>query len=324
MEMCCVRQKVRRHWVNTRLLLKKNSVYNLFPAAMVEKIIDTHVHIWDLQRAEYEWLKNDTSILNRSYNLEELTPQIAKANVTHGILVQAANNFEDTDWMLENAERNDWIIGVVGWLPLTDPAATEKALQEKYLSNPYFKGVRHLIHNEADPQWLLQDTVIESLKILAKHQLTYDIVGINADHLQTTLSVVEKVPELKMVFDHLNQPPVASQEKFGLWGELMKEASKHENFYCKISGLGTTTGNFLDWTKEDIIPYVLYVLELFGTGRCFCGGDWPVSLLAGPYEKAWLAYQQILCDQLTNEDQQKVFWQNAETFYKLNNKYPNI
>jgi len=283
---------------------------------MIKKIIDTHVHIWDLQRAEYAWLKNDSSILNRTYKLDELTPQIAKANVTQGILVQAANNMEDTDWMLENAEHNDWITGVVGWLPLTDPVATEKALRQKYLANPYFKGVRHLIHNEADPQWLLQDAVIESLNILAKHQLTYDVVGINTDHLQTAILVAEKVPELKMVFDHLNQPPIATKEKFGLWGELMKKAAQHKNFYCKISGLGTTTGNFSGWTEEDIKPYMLHVLELFGAERCFCGGDWPVALLAGSYEKAWLAYQQILCDELASEDQQKVFWQTAETFYK--------
>jgi L-fuconolactonase len=285
---------------------------------MKKKIIDTHVHIWDLQRAKYTWLNGDTSVLNRTYRLEELNPQISKSNVTNGVLVQAANNSEDTDLMLENAERNDWITGVVGWLPLTNPDATERALQEKYLANSYFKGVRHLIHTEANPKWLLQDTVIESLKILAKHKLPYDIVGINTDHLQTALLVAEIIPELKMVFDHLNQPPIASKEKFGLWGELMKKASEHKNFYCKISGMGTTTENLFGWTIDDIKPYVMYALELYGADRCFCGGDWPVSLLAGPYEKAWVAYQQIISVELSMADQQKVLWKTADAFYKLN------
>ena len=284
---------------------------------MTKHIVDTHIHVWDLERAEYAWLKNDISILNKTYSIEQLTPHIYTAGVTDGILVQAANNFEDTDMMLEIADRTDWIKGVVGWLPLTDPAAMEKSLTEKYLKNNYYKGCRHLIHNEVDTQWLMHDNVIESLKILAAHHLTYDIVGVNADHLQAAIKVAEKLPGLKMVFDHLNQPPIASKERFGRWGELMKKAAQHNNLYAKISGLGTTAGNGNNWTKDDLKPYVMYVLELFGTDRCFCGGDWPVALLAGSYERAWLAYRQIFTEELTVDEQEKLLYINATSFYKL-------
>ena len=284
---------------------------------MIDHIVDTHIHVWDLKKAEYAWLKNDTSILNKTYSIEQLTPHIYKANVTYGILVQAANNFEDTDMMLEVANRADWIKGVVGWLPLTDPEAMEKSLTEKYLNNNYYKGCRHLIHNEGDPQWLLHDSVMESLKILAAHHLTYDIVGVNADHLQAAIKVAEKLPGLKMVFDHLNQPPISSKEKFGRWGELMKEAAQYNNLHAKISGLGTTAANGSNWTKDDLKPYVIYVLELFGADRCFCGGDWPVALLAGSYEKAWLAYRQIFAEELPVEEQEKLLYKNATSFYKL-------
>lgn len=284
---------------------------------MTKQVVDTHIHIWDLEKAEYTWLKNDTSILNETYSIEQLTPYIHKANVSEGILVQAANNFEDTDMMLDTAATTSWIKGVVGWLPLINPAATEKMLTEKYLKNNYFKGCRHLIHNEANPQWLLQDNVIESLKILAKHHLTYDIVGINTEHLQTAIKVAEKLPHLKMVLDHLNQPPIASKERFGLWGEMMKEASQHRNLYAKISGLGTTAGDGKIWTKDDLKPYVMYALEMFETNRCFCGGDWPVSLLAGPYEKAWLAYTQIFSEELTADEQEQLLYKNAASFYHL-------
>lgn len=284
---------------------------------MTEHIVDTHIHVWDLERIEYAWLKNDTSILNKTYSIEQLTPDIYKANVTDGILVQAANNFEDTDMMLEVADRTDWIKGVVGWLPLIDPVAMERSLTDKYLKNNYYKGCRHLIHNEVDTQWLLHDKVIESLKILAAHHLTYDIVGVNADHLQAAIKVAEKIPDLKMVFDHLNQPPIASKEKFGRWGELMKEAAQHNNLYAKISGLGTTAGNGNNWAKDDLKPYVMYALELFGTDRCFCGGDWPVALLAGPYEKAWQAYRQIFTEELAVDEQEKLLYKNATSFYKL-------
>ncbi|WP_082036024.1 amidohydrolase family protein [Pedobacter lusitanus] len=282
---------------------------------MVKKIIDTHIHIWDLQQARYSWLENDQSLLNRNYCLDELTEIKGTVHITHGLLVQAANNFEDTDWMLLNVEKYDWITGVVGWVPLTDPVATTIALQEKYLRNPYFVGVRHLIHTEPDPYWLLQETVIRSLKILAAHQLTYDVVGIKAAHLMAAIIVSVKVPELKIVLDHLNQPPIATKERFGIWGELMKEAAKNPNLYVKISGLSSTYGSSVCWTEQDLKPYIIYILELFGPDRCFCGGDWPVCLLNTTYEKNWQIYQQILTDILTPEELEKVFWQNAEKFY---------
>ncbi len=286
---------------------------------MIKCIIDTHIHAWNLEKAEYAWLKNDNSILNQTYSIEQLSPLISNANVTKGILVQAANNFDDTDIMLEAATKTNWIVGVLGWLPLANPEATVKALTRKYLDNPYFKGCRHLIHNEADAQWLMQDNVIESLKVLASYQIPYDVVGVNTEHLMTAIQVAERLPELKIVLDHLNQPPIASKEKFGRWGELMKEISKYNNVYSKISGLGSTAANGNRWIKEDIKPYVMYALEAFGTNRCFCGGDWPVALLAGPYEKAWLIYQEILAEELGVEEQEKVLYKNAISFYNLSN-----
>jgi L-fuconolactonase len=284
--------------------------------AMLQRTVDTHVHVWNFERAEYLWLKGDTSILNRSYHVEELEEEREKAGVTGGVLVQAANNFEDTDWMLEVAEKNKWIKGVVGWLPLMHPQQTAKVLDENYYNQKYFKGVRHLIHDEPDSKWLLQREVLESLQILSDYHLPYDVVGILPEHIETALTVAEKLPSLKMVFDHLNQPPIALQEKFGKWGELMKEASKHPNFYAKISGLGTTSKN-AEWSKDDIQPYIEFVLEHFGIDRCFCGGDWPVSLLAGTYSRTWNAYREVIDSLLNEEQQQKVYFENAVSFYQL-------
>jgi L-fuconolactonase len=283
---------------------------------MLQRIVDTHVHVWNFERAEYLWLKGDTSILSRSYHIEELENERKKAGVTEGVLVQAANNFEDTDWMLEVAENADWIKGVVGWLPLMNPQETAKTLGEKYYNQKSFKGVRHLIHDEPDSKWLLQKEVLESLQILTDYHLPYDVVGILPEHIATALTVAEKIPSLKMVFDHLNQPPIASKEKFGRWGELMKEAAKYPNFYAKISGLGTTAKN-VEWSKDDIQPYIEFVLEYFGVDRCFCGGDWPVSLLAGSYSQTWSIYHEVLDSLLNEEQQQKVYYENAIAFYQL-------
>jgi L-fuconolactonase len=283
---------------------------------MPPPIIDTHIHIWDFLKANYSWLQGNNTILNRTYSIAELSEERIKAGITAGVLVQAANNFEDTDWMLDVAEREDWIAGVVGWMPLADTQKMQLALS-KYHKNKYFKGARHLIHDEANEKWLLQDEVLESLRMLAANNIPYDVVGVKVEHIQTALKVAEKIPSLRMVFDHLNQPPIPRKEKYGRWGDLMKEAAAHSNFYMKISGLGTASGNLKEWSTEEIKPYVEFALQQFGDDRCFCGGDWPVCLLAGSYIQTWSAYKTILSSLLNLESQQKVFYTNAKDFYDL-------
>lgn len=282
----------------------------------MQKIIDTHIHVWNFDKAVYPWLDGNTTILNRTYNIEEIERERKQTSITEGVLVQASNNLEDTGWMLEVAANTDWIKGVVGWLPLVDTTATSNTL-DKYSSNEYFKGVRHLIHDEADPKWLLQPTVIDSLKILAERNIPYDVVGVLPQHIETVLKLAEKIPSLKMVFDHLNQPPIKTNERFGVWGNLMKAASQHKNFHAKISGLGTATANPENWVIEDIKPYVSFILEHFGTDRCFCGGDWPVSLLAGSYSSTWKKYKQAINNLVDVNDSNKVVYSNARLFYNL-------
>lgn len=284
---------------------------------MARSIIDTHVHVWDLQKADYPWLKGDQSLLNNTWTVDQLEEERRKTKVSAGVLVQAAGNIADTDNMLETARQTPWLTGVVAWLPLMDPLALQRLLEDRFLKEPYFKGVRHQIHDEPDVKWLLQPPVIESLRMLAGHDIPYDIVGIKTEHIETALKVAEKVPGLRMVFDHLNQPPIATQEKFGRWGELMKTAAAHRNFYAKISGLGTASGNFEGWKAGDIKPYVAFVMEQFGADRCFCGGDWPVALLAGSYSQAWKAYEDVIDALTTEKESEQVFYTNAKQFYKL-------
>ena len=284
---------------------------------MLQQVIDTHVHIWDFDKADYDWLNGNTSILNRNYAIDELSDVRKDAGVSRAILVQAANNFNDTDWMLDVAANTDWIDGVVGWLPLSNPEITHEKLEKKYLGNQLFRGVRHLIHDEPDARWLLQENVVESLQILASNSLPYDVVGIRTEHLQTALELAEKVPGLYMIFDHLNQPPIQQGEKFGQWGDLMKIAASHEQFFVKISGLGTTCGKPELWNEQTVRPYIEFVLQHFGTDRCMCGSDWPVSLLAGDYPTTWGIYRKALSSLLNPTDLEKVFYKNAKRFYGL-------
>lgn len=281
----------------------------------MKPIIDTHVHVWDLERGAYPWLENDTSILHRTYAITELETERINAGIEKGVLVQAAGDLEDTDRMIKVAGETAWIEGVVGWLPLQDPKAAYQVYTEKYRKERYFKGVRHQIHDEANPEWLLQPEVMESLSMLAEYDLPYDLVGIHPVHIRTALRVAEKIPQLRMVFDHLNQPPVQRKEHFGEWGSLMKEAAQHKNFHAKISGLGTTAGK--EWSATGIQPYIEYVIELFGEDRCFCGGDWPVALLADTYSATWTTYREVLSTILNETAQEKIFRANAIRFYAL-------
>jgi len=280
-------------------------------------IIDTHLHIWNLDKVHYSWLQGDTSILARNYLPSEIYPSLGKVNVTKAVLVQAENHWEYTQFMLTAAENNEWVKGVVGWLPLLDPNETQRIIETEFKNNPYLKGVRHLIHNEPDENWLLQDKVMESLKILAHYQLTYDIVGVKEAHIKAAIKIADTIPSLSLVLDHLYNPPLSNTIGMEQWRIKMKEAAQHKSIFAKISGLGTQVGPVETWTGQHVQPAVEYALELFGVDRCFCGGDWPVSLLAGSYEKTIQIYRSIIENSLSLQDQEKVFNSNASLFYKL-------
>ncbi len=280
------------------------------------KVIDTHMHSWDLQKVRYSWLDGDTSILAQNYYPSDIEAQLSTANVSAAIMVQAANSIEDTAFMFDCAEKYPWIIGVVGWVDLLNPETAKKQL-EAHLQNKYFKGIRHLIHDEPDSSWLLQPNVIKSLEILANHGLPFDVVGVKTEHIKAAIQVAKQIPHLKMVFDHLNHPPIATNEQFGVWGDAIAEAAAMPNFYAKISGLGTCCANFNDWSATTIEPYVAYVLQYFGVDKLMIGGDWPVSLLAGDYVTTHHQYQEVINTLVAPENQQKIYSTNAAAFYKL-------
>ena len=280
------------------------------------KVIDTHMHSWDLQKVRYSWLDGDTSILAQNYYPSDIEGQLAAAQVKATVMVQSANNLEDTAFMFDCAAQYPWIIGVVGWVDLLDPQKAQQQLAA-HLQNKYFKGIRHLIHDEPDSSWLLQRDVIKSLEILANHGLPFDVVGVKIEHIKAAIEVAKQIPHLKMVFDHLNHPPIATHQQFGAWGDAIAEAASMPNFYGKISGLGTCCENFNDWSANTIEPYVAYVLQHFGEDKCMIGGDWPVSLLAGDYVTTHHKYQTVIEKLVAPQHQQKIFEGNATAFYKL-------
>ena len=271
--------------------------------------IDTHQHYWKLSEVEYSWLVPEYGAIYNTFTPEQLQPQVQAAGVDKTVLVQSANSYEDTASMLVKADYNDWIAAVVGWVNLLDPAETDRRL-EMYKKNPKFVGMRHLIHTEPDGDWVVQDVVIESLKVLAGHGLTFDVVAVFPNHLKHVPVLAERIPDLKIVIDHLAKPPVGQTSS--PWFEQMAAAAEFPNVYAKLSGQFDNP----DWTVEDVRPYVDFALEKFGPERIMFGSDWPVCILGGSYASVWDNTQKLLAG-LSEADRDAVLGGTAVSFYEI-------
>lgn len=245
-------------------------------------IIDAHQHFWNLDRVEYPWLTADSGPIYRTFEEPDLQPHLDAGGIDGTVIVQSANSYADTDFMFEVADRWPRILAVVGWVPLTHPDEAAEAL-DRYQQDRRFAGVRHLIHDEPDPDWLLRDDVQHGLGLLAERRVPFDVVAVLPRHLEHVPVIAERFPELRMVIDHLAKPPV-KERGWQPWADLLAAAASCPNVYAKVSGLNTAA-DWDTWSAEDLRPYVDHALELFGPERLMFGGDWPVAVLAGDYPK---------------------------------------
>ncbi|KQX45386.1 amidohydrolase family protein [Paenibacillus sp. Root444D2] len=275
--------------------------------------IDAHQHFWNLDKVAYPWLVPAYGPLYRTIEAPELEPLINDAGIDKTVLVQAMDSYEDTDYMLETAAKYDWVAGVVGWVPLNKPDEAAKKL-ELYTKNPVYKGVRHLIHEEQDPDWVVQDNVIEGLKVLASFGMTFDVVAVLPRHLEHVPTLAEKVPNLKIVIDHLAKPPIKDGQ-MEPWASQMKKAASYPNVYAKLSGLNTAA-DWESWSAADIKPYIDYAFEIFGAERLMFGSDWPVANLAGDYAKVWKETNKAL-EGRSKSEIDAVLGHTAANFYRL-------
>jgi L-fuconolactonase len=268
-------------------------------------MIDSHQHFWQVGRFDYPWMSRDLGVLYRDYLAADLRPILERNGVEQTVLVQASNSVAETRWLLELADANPFIAGVVGWVDLTQSGELP--------AHPKFKGVRHLVESEPDDAWLIRPAVLSGLKKLMAHGCTYDLL-VHTRHLKYVSQVAESCPELQFVIDHMAKPPIVRNE-IKDWAEAMKPVAAFPNIYCKLSGL-VTEANWTSWQTEDLRPYVDQALELFGTDRMMFGSDYPVCLLAASYERVLESFQELLKD-LSEADRDKIFSTNARTFYRL-------
>ncbi|MRX44739.1 amidohydrolase family protein [Agromyces kandeliae] len=277
-------------------------------------IIDTHQHVWDLDRARYSWLTPEAGVLYRSIGMDEVLPSIAATGVTGTVLVQSADNDEDTDLMFEVAAGEPLVVGVVGYVPLHEPERAAERLEE-LRSRPLFRGIRNLIHDRPDPRWLLRDDVDAGLGVLEAAGVPFDVVGVLPEHLEAVLEVSRRHPELDLVLDHLNKPPIGAGD-LEPWASLIARVAENPRVHAKVSGLYSAVGDPADWTVETVRPAFEHALDVFGPERLMYGGDWPVSLIAGGYERVFAGIEALLAD-LDPRERDLILAGTARRFYSL-------
>lgn len=276
------------------------------------RMVDTHQHLWVISERAYDWIVPAYGPLFADFGPEDVADDADAAGVTDTVLVQAADTYEDTFYMLSVAASEERVKGVVAWAPLDRPREAEAAL-DLYARSPFVKGVRALTHTYEDPRWILREDVTESIALLAPRGLALDYVCTTPDHLDLVPELARRHPDLKIVIDHLAKPGIAAGA-WEPWATQMSAASECPNVYVKISGLNTASG--AEWTAADWQPYVDHVLAAFTADRAMLGSDWPVLILAGDFTRVWAAQLETIAGR-TEAEQEAIRWGTAAAVYGL-------
>lgn len=274
--------------------------------------IDAHHHFWIPTRGDYHWMTPDSPVLYREYLPKDLKPSLDKHRIERTVLVQAAQTRSETDFLLGLANALEFVGGVVGWLDMDSDAFGDQF--ERYRHIPKFIGLRPMLHDLEDEQWILRPRVIDSLKLLAQHDFPFEFLTYT-EHLPHVLKALDQVQGIRAVLDHLSKPPIKARQ-MDPWKDLMSQVSKHPNVHCKLSGM-VTEADWVNWKPDDLQPYVDHVVESFGVGRVIYGSDWPVCTQAATYDQVIGALRTMLEPSLDADGLAAVFGGNAERFYNL-------
>lgn len=275
--------------------------------------IDSHQHYWKVDRGDYHWMTPDVPVLYRDYLTADLRPLLQQHGIQKTILVQAAQTVAETDFLLDLAANDDSIAGVVGWLDMDSPRFLDQF--EKYRKNVKFIGVRPMLQDIPDDKWILRPQVLASLRIIAEADFPFEFLTYPR-HLPFVLHVLESIPALRAVIDHISKPEIRTG-KLEPWKSLIADISRYKNVYCKLSGM-ITEADHKHWSADSLRPYVEHVMECFGHDRVMFGSDWPVCLLAGSYSQVIATLKELLSPVLNEDVEQRIFGANAARFYRLN------
>jgi L-fuconolactonase len=281
---------------------------------MPELRVDAHHHVWRLARGDYGWLTPDKTAIYRDFGLDDLRPHLKAAGIGATVLVQAAPTEAETEFMLEVARSSGGLVrGVVGWTDLAAPGAAARVAALPAEAGPLLKGLRPMLHDIADPEWILRPEVQPALRAMAAAGLRFDAL-IRPVHLPVMLELARRHPDLPIVIDHGAKPEIA-RGAWEPWAGDIARIARETPAFCKLSGLVTEAAR--DWRAEELRRYVDHLLAAFGPARLMWGSDWPVVDLAGGYAAWREATGRLLPTGLSAEDRAAIMGGTATRFYGL-------
>lgn len=273
--------------------------------------IDSHQHFWRYDAVRDAWITDSMAVLKRDFMPEHLGVELVANGINASIAVQADPSENETKFLLDLAEKNSRIAGVVGWVDLLSSRVGERLEYFSHFSK--LRGFRHIAQAEPDDRFLVRENFVKAVAQLRAFGFTYDIL-IYPRQLPAAIDLVARLPQQYFVIDHCAKPEVKSG-KLSPWAAQMREIAQNKNVFCKVSGL-VTEADWKHWKAEDFKPYLDVIFGAFGTERLMFGSDWPVCLLAGTYGRV----KQLIEDYVKGfspADTEKIFGGNAARFYGL-------
>lgn len=275
-------------------------------------VVDSHHHIWDPAKRPHEWLLALPS-LNRPFGLSQLEQVATPLGVSATVLVQVLNDPTETEEFLALASASEFIAGVVGWVDLTDPGVGETLARLSELpGGDKLVGVRHLVPNEPDPDWLRRHEVRRGVRAVSASGGAFDLL-VSTRELPAAVDLAEHLEGATLVVDHMAKPEIAASA-WEPWNSLIGQLARSDSVFCKISGLVSQAGKH--WDPTAVRPYVERVVELFGPNRLLFGSDWPVCTAVASYDQV-LGLARDLITPLVGKETDAVFGGTARRIYKL-------
>ncbi|WP_343328581.1 amidohydrolase family protein [Polaribacter staleyi] len=274
-------------------------------------VIDSHQHFWKYEPVKHSWIDDDMKVIRKDFLPADLQKVYQQNNIDGCVAVQADQTLEETDFLLDLADKNDFIKGIVGWVDLR--AANIDKVLEKYSKYKKLKGFRHVVQGEPDHNFLLRPDFLRGIAALKKYDFTYDIL-VFPHQLGAVLEFVKRFPNQKFVIDHIAKPYIKDGLYEG-WAVLMQEIAKQKNVFCKVSGI-ITEADYKSWTQAELQKYLEVVFTAFGTNRILFGSDWPVCLVAGNYGQVKEIVTNFI-SKYSESAQAAILGENAIKFYNL-------
>jgi len=276
-------------------------------------VLDTHHHFWKIDRGDYSWMSPDQDILYRDYLPEDLAPLLRQAGVTGTVLVQAADTEAETDFLLDIADRCDFVAGVCGWLDMDSDGFPARL--DHYRKNPRFLSFRPMLQDLDRDDWILKPRVLGNLAYVASVGMRFEFLT-KPPQLPYAVEAIGRTPGLKAVINHISKPPIA-EGAMEPWAGWIAKLHGFRDVYCKLSGL-VTEADHENWRPEDLRPYIAHALDVFGRDRVMFGSDWPVALLAASgYGDVVNALRTVVGPLLDSGGHSKLFHDNGAKFYGI-------